>query len=410
MAYNKNGFRIVQTKSENSIKLPISNLSVGMFVTAIEHSERVNLANAGRVSTKQAITQLKQSGVKFAWVDTKLSASGCIFKTETSEPKSKLESKEVSALLKPKGSRAARHKRAKKLIGEAKDLAHKILSETFDGKPVEIGVIEDWADNMIDAILVDSDAIKVVSALRKKDTYLLEHSVNVACLLITFGRYLEMDKQVLRQLAVGGILHDVGKIKVKSEILNKPSRLTPEEFEHMKLHQVFAEEIIPHVEGLSAISQEVCLMHHEKLDGKGYPKGLTEDEIPLHGRMSSIIDIYDALTADRCYKNGMSSVEAFKIMLGMTPYQLDQSLVYKLINCIGMYPVGSLVELSDGKVGIVWTSHPDKPLKPEIKCFYSRKYQHFIDVTYQDLTHSDIKIVKAISPRSFEVDATPFFE
>lgn len=263
---------------------------------------------------------------------------------------------------------------------------------------------------MIEAALVDSDALHCVSALRQKDSYLLEHSVNVACLLVTFGKYLGLEREMLKQLAICGIIHDIGKIKVNDEVLHKPARLTPEEFEHMKLHQVFAEEIIVKVEGLSQVSRDVCLMHHEKLDGKGYPKGLKDDQIPLHGRMSCIVDIYDALTADRCYKQGMSSAEAFKIILSLTPFHLDAELVYKFINCIGIYPVGSLVELSDGRVGIVWTSTPNQPLKPEIKCFYSRKYKRFVDVTMVDLKHGQLKIVQAIAPTSLEVDARPFYE
>ncbi|GAL13696.1 HD-domain protein [Vibrio astriarenae] len=126
--------------------------------------------------------------------------------------------------------------------------------------------------------------------------------------------------------------------------------------------------------------------------------------------MSSIVDIYDALTADRCYKSGMSSAEAFKILLSLTPNHLDRELVYKFINCIGMYPVGSLVELSDGRVGIVWTSNQSEPLKPVIKCFYSNKYQRYVEVTYLDLKGSSYKIVKAVSPKSLKVDSAPFYE
>ncbi|EEX30925.1 HD-domain protein [Vibrio coralliilyticus ATCC BAA-450] len=219
-----------------------------------------------------------------------------------------------------------------------------------------------------------------------------------------------MPKDTLKQLAIGGIIHDVGKIKVDDKVLHKPGKLTPEEFDHMKLHQVFAEEIIFTVDGLGDISRDVCLMHHEKLDGNGYPKGLKGDEIPLHGRMSCIVDIYDALTADRCYKKGMSSAEAFKIILSLTPFHLDRDLVYKFINCIGVYPVGALVELNDGRVGIVWTSNADEPLKPEVKCFYSRKYKRFVDVSFVDIKNSQYKIEKAIAPCNLEVDPTPFFD
>ncbi|AVF59987.1 HD-GYP domain-containing protein [Vibrio diabolicus] len=405
----------MQYDPKNSIKIALADVGVGMFVTAIEHNKRVNLANAGRISSPEGIKKLTASGVKYVWVDQTLSSQKCIFKPvdesivaveEEREPKSS----DFSKVQRAYRSRDVQHKRAKKLIAEAKDLAQKLLNQTFEGKIIEVDEVEAWADDVIESVFIDSDALQCVSALRKKDSYLLEHSVNVACLLVSFGKYLGLDKQTLKQLAIGGIIHDVGKIKVDDKILHKPAKLTPEEFEHMKLHQVFAGEIILHVKGLSDVSRDVCLMHHEKLDGNGYPRGLKGDEIPIHGRMSCIVDIYDALTADRCYKKGMSSAEAFKILLSLTPFHLDADLVYKFINCVGMYPVGSIVELSDGRVGIVWSSNDSQALKPEVKCFYSRKYQRYIDVAMVDLKNSLHKIERAVAPSSLEIDPKPFYD
>ncbi|HHF3205139.1 TPA: HD-GYP domain-containing protein [Vibrio diabolicus] len=405
----------MQYDPKNSIKIALADVGVGMFVTAIEHNKRVNLANAGRISSPEGIKKLTASGVKYVWVDQTLSSQKCVFKPvdefivaveEEREPKSS----DFSKVQRAYRSRDVQHKRAKKLIAEAKDLAQKLLNQTFEGKIIEVDEVEAWADDVIESVFIDSDALQCVSALRKKDSYLLEHSVNVACLLVSFGKYLGLDKQTLKQLAIGGIIHDVGKIKVDDKILHKPAKLTPEEFEHMKLHQVFAGEIILHVKGLSDVSRDVCLMHHEKLDGNGYPRGLKGDEIPIHGRMSCIVDIYDALTADRCYKKGMSSAEAFKILLSLTPFHLDADLVYKFINCVGMYPVGSIVELSDGRVGIVWSSNDSQALKPEVKCFYSRKYQRYIDVAMVDLKNSLHKIERAVAPSSLEIDPKPFYD
>ncbi|HHF2955342.1 TPA: HD-GYP domain-containing protein [Vibrio diabolicus] len=405
----------MQYDPKNSIKIALADVGVGMFVTAIEHNKRVNLANAGRISSPEGIKKLTTSGVKYVWVDQTLSSQKCVFKPvdesivaveEEREPKSS----DFSKVQRAYRSRDVQHKRAKKLIAEAKDLAQKLLNQTFEGKIIEVDEVEAWADDVIESVFIDSDALQCVSALRKKDSYLLEHSVNVACLLVSFGKYLGLDKQTLKQLAIGGIIHDVGKIKVDDKILHKPAKLTPEEFEHMKLHQVFAGEIILHVKGLSDVSRDVCLMHHEKLDGNGYPRGLKGDEIPIHGRMSCIVDIYDALTADRCYKKGMSSAEAFKILLSLTPFHLDADLVYKFINCVGMYPVGSIVELSDGRVGIVWSSNDSQALKPEVKCFYSRKYQRYIDVAMVDLKNSLHKIERAVAPSSLEIDPKPFYD
>jgi HD-GYP domain-containing protein (c-di-GMP phosphodiesterase class II) len=400
----------MQYDPKQSIKIPIDTLTVGMFVTAIEDSKRVNLANAGRVPTKQAIGQLIKNGVKFAWVDQSLSVKGSVFKPVSIEVVAEEESSSLKPIKRKKMSRFSQQKKASKIIRDAKGLAQKILNQTFEGKAIHVDELDGWADDLIESVLIDSDALHCVSALRSKDEYLLEHSVNVATLLVSFGKHLDLPKDTLKQMAIGGIIHDVGKIKVDDKVLHKPARLTPDEFEHMKMHQVYASEIITTVTGLSDISRDVCLMHHEKLDGTGYPNGLTAEQIPIHGRMSCIVDIYDALTADRCYKKGMSSAEAFKILLSLTPFHLDRELVYKFINCIGVYPVGALVELSDGRVGIVWTSNTAEPLKPEVKCFYSRKYKRFIDVAFVDTKSSNAKIEKAIAPTSLEVDPKPFFD
>lgn len=236
-------------------------------------------------------------------MDQNLSVKGSVFKPVVEEVLPE-ESAPTTPVKRKSMSRFSKQKRASKIIREAKNLAQKILNQTFDDKSIHVDELEGWADDLIETVLIDSDALHCVSALRNKDEYLLEHSVNVATLLVTFGKHLDLPKDTLKQLAIGGIIHDVGKIKVDDKVLHKPGKLTPEEFDHMKLHQVFAEEIILTVDGLGDISRDVCLMHHEKLDGNGYPKGLKGEEIPLHGRMSCIVDIYDALTADRCYKKG----------------------------------------------------------------------------------------------------------
>ncbi|NOH69982.1 HD-GYP domain-containing protein [Vibrio pectenicida] len=393
----------------NSIKIPINTLTVGMFVTAIEDSERVHLANAGRVSSEKAIKQLEKSGIKFAWVDQSLSTKGSVFNPVTD---SVLDTtpRLVTTVKRQLPNRKIRQSTAAKIIRDAKELANKLLNETFDDTELIVPNLERWAEDLISEALDDTDALHCVSALRNKDEYLLEHSVNVATLLVTFGKFLGLPSDTLKNMAIGGIIHDVGKIKVDDKVLHKQGKLTAEEFEHMKLHQVYAEQIISEVSGISQISRDVCLMHHEKLDGKGYPNGLKGDDIPLHGRMSCIVDIYDALTANRCYKDGMSSADAFKVLLTLTPFHLDKDLVYQFINCVGMYPVGAIVELNDGKIGIVWTSNISEPLKPEVKCFYSRKYKRFIDVKFMDLKDKRYKIEKAIAPCDLEIDPTPFFD
>ncbi|NMH66681.1 HD-GYP domain-containing protein [Shewanella salipaludis] len=390
------------TESETLIKVPVSELTLGMFVCAVDNHGKVAIANAGRIRGQEAIAKLVKNGIKHVWVNAQRSSDCCGLKKKTIVPPRPSAGKLVP-------SRDLQQTQAKKILGEAKHLIRKVLSETFEGKAIEVAPFEALADNMIEAVLLDADALKCVSALRSKDAYLLEHSVNVAFLLVTFGKYLKLERETLRQMAIGGILHDIGKIKVDNEVLHKPGKLTQEEFEHIKLHQVYALEIMAETQGLSQTSKDVCLMHHEKLDGKGYPRGLKDEQLPLHGRMSCIVDIFDALTATRCYKEAMSPAAAFKILLSLTPFHLDQGLVYEFIRCIGIYPVGSLVMLSDGRIGIVWESKGRDALHPVVKCFYSLKHKRYIDVAMVDLLKVDLNIDRGVSPGSLEIDPTPFY-
>lgn len=387
-------------ESKSHIKFHISRLRVGMFVTSIDSNEQVSITNAGQIKDTEAIKKLLKNGIKHVWVDLERSAV-----TDKPDKVTLL----PLAASKPPVSREASQKKAKNLLAEAKNLLAKVLSETFEGKAIEIAPFEELADNMIKSALLDSDALKCVSALRNKDAYLLEHSVNVAFLLITFGQYLNLDKDLLRQMAVGGILHDIGKVQIEESVLHKPGKLTEKEFEHIKLHQTFAIDVMNKAFGMSQISKDVCLMHHEKLDGSGYPNGLKGDELPLHGRMSCIVDIFDALTAKRCYKDSMSPAAAFKVLLRLTPFHLDEALVYQFIRCVGVYPVGSLVELSDGRVGIVWHAKGRDTLNPILKCFYSLKHKRYIDITFVDLLKSEARIERGISPCNLEVDCSPFY-
>ena len=387
-------------ESQNVIRIPVSRLGLGMFVVAIDRKEsKVAISNAGQIKHRDSIGKLSKAGIKFVWVDIERSSDNCGLKKKTS----------ASLARKPVATRETKQSQAKKILSEAKTLVRKVLSETYEGKAVEVAPFEDIADKMIESVMDDADALKCVSALRTKDAYLLEHSVNVAFLLVTFGKHLDLDKALLKEMAVGGILHDIGKIQVDNKILHKPGKLTDEEFEEIKKHQVYAVDIMKETEGLSQVSKDVCLMHHEKIDGNGYPKGLKGDEIPQHGRMSCIVDIFDALTATRCYKEAMSPAAAFKILMKLTPFHLDQQLVYEFIRCVGIYPVGSLVQLSDERVGIVWESKGRDALNPVVKCFYSQKHRRYTDVTFVDLRKSDLNIERGISPRSLEVDPSPFY-
>ncbi|GAB3529641.1 HD-GYP domain-containing protein [Photobacterium alginatilyticum] len=378
----------------------VEDLCEGLFVVALENAKgRLRVNKPGRIHSIDLINRIKANGIQTVWVDFEQSdLSDYVPDHYQYNPKP------------PKTtSMDTERKRAESILVKSKDLLSKAIDNLYEGKNIDIAPIADLSESIVDSIRCNPDAIHCVAALRNKDSYLLEHSLNVAFLMVSFGRHLGLNQQVLKQLAIGGLLHDIGKTQVKLEVLNKPARLTPEEFEHMKLHQVLSEPLLDCIPGLSDMSRQVSLLHHEKLDGSGYPRGLYGDEISLVGRMSAIVDIYDALTATRCYKESMSPTAAFNILKSMTPHQLDSELLNEFIRNVGVYPVGSLVELSDERAGLVWESNDESFLQPIVKCFYSMKYGRYLDVEMVNLAErKQLVIERGLSPGKENIDPTPY--
>jgi len=387
-------YKIINGLALSIKSIPIFELKVGMFVTEfIDKNNKVAVKKPGKVPSLKLIEKLKTDGITSIMVDFDRSIFDTNINPETwTRDKSKALSlnKEIN--------------RANKLLKESKLTVSKVLETLFIDKTIDVAPIEKVADEIVDSLSNNSDALQSLSALRTKDAYLLEHSLNVGVLLASFGRYLGWPKERLARLIVGGIVHDIGKTQVELAVLNKPDRLTAEEFEHMKLHQVYSVDLLNNIEGLHIDSREVSTMHHEKLDGAGYPLGLKGEQITEVGRMSSIVDIYDALTASRCYKKAMPPAKAFKIMSELAGFHLDSELLKAFMLCMGIYPVGSLVELSNNLLGLVWESNENDMTKPIVKVFYNTRYKKYYDVKVIDLAQTKSSIKRAVSPFEFDVD------
>lgn len=379
-------------------KIGIQQLTLGMYVEQIEteHS-RTRMAKPGYVRRPETIEKLRQSGVQHIWVDADqlLNLDEIHYKGPSKEGKYASTGVDID--------------KARALIDTSKQQLGRLLHDIYADKPIDMTPIEDLGLSIVDNIFERQHAVAWISGIRDKSAYLMEHSLNVAFLLVNFGKHLGFDHHTLQELAVGGIVHDIGKVLVADEVLNKPGKLTAEEFDHMKLHQVFSQPVLDSIPDLSQTARDVSLMHHEKLDGNGYPNGLQGEEIHTIGRMSGIVDIYDALTADRCYKRAMSPSEAFKIMMGLTPFHLDPTLLRAFIQCIGFYPIGSLVELVDGRIGLVWQENLDDITRPVVKTFYSVRSNHFREVEYIDLgRRHDLRIARATSEGALDICVDAF--
>jgi HD-GYP domain-containing protein (c-di-GMP phosphodiesterase class II) len=227
-----------------------------------------------------------------------------------------------------------------------------------------------------------------------------------------FAKYLGFDREVIEQLALGAFLHDIGKVLIPPEILHKPGKFTPQEYEVMKSHVYLGMEVLEDSPGLSKLIIEIVAQHHERLDGKGYPNQLNEQQVTQYGRMIAIVDSYDAMTAERVYKAGMHPIKAFKILMKETDNGYDTALVEQFINCLGIYPIGTLVKLTSGKLGLISRLNKAQPLLPFVRVFYNTRLNQAIAMEELDLSQAKHKdqIDCCIKPQDFNINLLRFFK
>ena len=301
-----------------------------------------------------------------------------------------------------------RVKQAKNLVGKASKVVLNIMSEVRAGNKIDLEVCGQVVSSISRMLSKDSHTLLGVARLKTKDEYTFIHSVSVSALLASFASSLGYNSKEVDQIALGGLLHDVGKALTPNKILNKPGKLTNDEFTIMRQHAVDPTNILLSDYDLPQLALDVITMHHERPDGRGYPLGLKNDQISEVGKMSAIVDIYDALTSVRVYKNAWEPTDTLKNMLNWCPDQLDRPLMEKFIKTLGIYPVGSLVELESGKVGLV-VEQTENLLRPLLKVVFDAKLNSYTIVRELNLLiESDEKIVQTIAPAKYKIKLASF--
>ncbi|MGE6178474.1 HD-GYP domain-containing protein [Aeromonas salmonicida] len=388
--------------------IPVNQLQAGMYVIAItSQTGGMEIAQMGLVTTRRQIDDLIRRGVLTVRVDLARSKLAGIEQIIFPDPAAS-----SIASQRPTGSAngEGRELKIRRLYQEARELQGKFIRQLKAGEPIDITPLATVAEEMVDTMFTHGDAMLCLARIRAKDAYLMEHSMNVAILLANFGRYLALERSVLKELTLGGLLHDVGKIMTPDEVLNKPGKLTDEEFTVMRQHVVHSHDILSSTPGITATMLEVAANHHERLDGTGYPRHLKGDQLSLYTRMSGIVDVYDAVTADRVYKQGMQPTQAFRILLKGADHHFDRLLVTKFIKCMGVYPVGTLVQLSNQRLAIVMQRNPQEPLKPVVKVIYHAAQRHYLEVQWLDLAKYGVQesIESTVDPKEFGISLANF--
>jgi len=269
---------------------------------------------------------------------------------------------------------------------------------------------------MVDSIIRNPDALLWLNRLRKLDDYNYSHALGCSILAMSLGRQLGMNRGDLESLGLGALLLDVGKTRLPQRVLSKSERLTDDELKLIKTHVKLSMDIIKDKDSINIKVLNMVETHHERMDGSGYPHGLKNEAIPLFGRIAAIVDCYDAITSDRSYAKPLSSQEAVKRLYEWRGKEFQKELVEEFIQAIGVFPAGTLVELSNGEVGVVITESRTRRLRPKVMLLLNKDKTPREDyivcnllTTFNDEDGKPLNINNALPDGSYDIKADDYF-
>jgi len=288
--------------------------------------------------------------------------------------------------------------RAAKIVARSRQAVTSMFEEARMGNAFNSSGAQRLVDEIADSVSRNPGALISLARLKSTDDYTYMHSVAVCALMIALARQLGFDEEKIRSAGIAGLLHDLGKAVIPIEILNKPGKLTDEEFSIMKSHPEEGHRMLLQGSGVDAIALDVVLHHHEKTDGSGYPKRLKADQISLFAKMGAVCDVYDAITSNRSYKAGWCPSESLRKMAEWTKGHFDPKVFQAFVKSVGIYPIGSLVILSSGRLGTVIEQGDKSLLSPRIRVFFSTRSHARIRPEIVDLARGQDKIVSREDP------------
>ena len=370
------------------IKVFSDELTTGMYISELDHPwiESPFLFQGFQIQNNDELIQVK-STCEYVYVDNEKSDTEAKLKLNTltssqlkAAPKKKNQFVETTSLKRSEFNKDRFTQyliNARKTRNKTRKYVDEMLSHARTGEIINTDKAKLLVAELANNIVENLDASMWLTQLKQRDEYTAIHSLNVCVLSLTFGRALGLPIEELNEIGLGALLHDIGKMRVPLKVLNKPGKLTKDEFEIMKSHPGLGYEIVRNDKNLSPNVLTIIRSHHERLNGKGYPDNLPEESISYYTKIVSITDVYDAITSDRVYHDGMTPHDALKKLYEWMPDNYDSELIQAFIRTIGIYPVGSVVELHSGHVGIVVKLNEKHRLKPVVMLVINREGEFY---------------------------------
>lgn len=362
-------------------RIHVNQLVLGMHVKEFCGSwmEHPFWRSAFVLTDPNDIQAILASSIKDVWIDCAkgldVAAGEDVVSEAESEAQVEAELKQIAAEQRQitPVSAAAELARASKICHQAKQAVVSMFEEARMGNTVDVGGAKLLVEEISDSVARNPGALISLARLKTVDDYTYMHSVAVCAMMVSLAKQLGLDEAQTRSAGLAGLLHDLGKALMPMDVLNKPGKLTEAEFAIIKSHPLAGYKMLLGGVNVDPIVLDVCLHHHEKTDGSGYPDGLRDTEISLFAKMGAVCDVYDAITSNRPYKLGWDPAESLRKMAEWSNGHFDPRVFQAFVKSMGIYPVGSLVQLSSGRIGVVLEQTGKSLTTPCVKVFFSTK-------------------------------------
>tara|TARA_Y100000766_G_scaffold113267_1_gene97196 strand:- start:3547 stop:4773 length:1227 start_codon:yes stop_codon:yes gene_type:complete len=395
------------------IALPISELTPGMFVDSVtkqhEGLNSIKIKTSGLVRNQAIIKRLVTEGVLELLIDFTKGDAAIPDKykpTSASSQKSTTSSSKTKPpVVKPAITLEQEFAKASINFEQHNRKLQALYGDVTTGLSVNLKVIDEMANDIVSSVFRNTSAMTILTRIKDKHSYNWRHMINCAIFTAVFAKYLGYKEEAVQQLAMGALLHDLGQAKLPQGIISRPSKLTSSEMDIIKRHVAQGLGLVKGEKGITPLILDMIVNHHERLDGSGYPRGITAEKLSRPARIMAIVDVYDALTADRPHQEGDEPINALRYLLANKEL-FDAELVQHFIKCLGVHPVGTIVKLTNERLALVLEGNKSNPIKPKVKLFYNAKHGHHVTPKDLDLNEPDqsIKIVSSIKPLDYQIN------